>query len=218
MNTTTETTTLLESLKWRYATKRFDATKSVAGEGIEVLKQAVNLTASSFGLQHYRLLVIDNAELKAKLREASYNQPQLTEASHIFVLASKTDMSPEYIDDFISRTAAARGIALDDIKGYGEYIKGSVAGMDAETVKGWNQRQAYIALGTLLAAAAELRIDTCPMEGFENAKYDEILGLTKQGLTATVVATVGYRSAEDPTLGAAKVRLPLEEMVIEPLG
>lgn len=218
MSTITTTTSLIDALNWRYATKRFDAERKVKNEDIETLKQAVNLTASSYGLQHYRLLVIDNAELKAKLREASYNQPQLTEASHIFVLANKTEMSPEYIEDFICRTADTRSIAYDDIKGYGDYIKGSVAAMDAETVRGWNVRQAYIALGTLLATAADLRIDTCPMEGFDNAKYDEILGLTEQGLASAVVAPVGYRSTEDHTLGAAKVRLPLDEFVVDPAG
>lgn len=216
MSTITDKTTLIEALNWRYATKRFDVDKKVSDADIETLKQAVSLTASSFGLQHYRLLVIDNDDLKAKLRAASYNQPQLTEASHIFVLASKTDISPEYIEDFIQRTASTRGIAYDDIKGYGDYIKGSVGGMDAETVRGWNVRQAYIALGTLLAAAAELRIDSCPMEGFENGKFDEILGLDKLGLTASVIAPVGYRSAEDQTSGAAKVRLPLSDFVVEP--
>lgn len=216
MSTITDKTTLIEALNWRYATKRFDADKKVSDADIETLKQAVSLTASSFGLQHYRLLVIDNDDLKTKLRAASYNQPQLTEASHIFILASKTDISPEYIEDFIQRTASTRGIAYDDIKGYGDYIKGSVGGMDAATVRGWNVRQAYIALGTLLAAAAELRIDSCPMEGFENAKFDEILGLDKLGLTASVIAPVGYRSAEDQTSGAAKVRLPLSDFVVEP--
>lgn len=215
---TSTKTSLLEALQWRYATKRFDADKVVAAEDLDVLKQAVNLTATSFGLQHFRLLVIEDAELKTRLRAASYDQPQLTEASHIFVLAAKTDMSPEYVDDFIQRTAAARGLSPADLEGYGAYIKGTLASKEASFIQEWNQRQAYIALGTLLATAAELRVDSCPMEGFEVEKYDEILGLTQRGLTATVVAPVGYRSAEDQTAGAAKVRLPLAEMVIEPLG
>ncbi len=217
MSTTIAPTAIVDALQWRYATKRFDATRQVSTEDIETLKQAINLTASSFGLQPYRLLVIKNEALKAQLREASYNQPQLTEASHIFVLASKTEMSPEYIDDFIRRTADARGIALENLEGYGTYIKGAVGGKSAEDIAAWNSRQAYIALGTLLATAAELRLDACPMEGFEAAKFDDILGLAELGLTATVIAPVGYRSTEDQTNGAAKVRLPLDTFVVEPV-
>lgn len=207
--------TIIDALQWRYATKRFEEGKSVSGADIETLKQAVNLTATSFGLQPFRLLVIDDAGLKEKLREVSYNQPQLTESSHVFVFAAKKDMSPEYIEDFIRLMASERGVPYDKLEGYADYIKGSVAGKDPEFIENWNKRQAYIGLGTLLAAAGELKIDTCPMEGFEAAKYDDILGLTERGLTATVIAPVGYRSAEDQTADAVKVRLPLEEFVIE---
>ena len=210
-------TPIIDALQWRYATKRFDNSKTVSAEDIETLKTAVNLTATSFGLQPFRLLVIDDADLKQQLREASYDQPQLTESSHVFVLAAKTDMSPEYIEDFIKRLAEGRGMQYSDLEGYAGYIKGSVASKDAEFVEAWNKRQAYIALGSLLAAAGELQIDACPMEGFEAAKYDELLGLTKRGLTATVIAPVGYRSEEDKTAGAAKVRLPLEDLVIQPM-
>lgn len=216
MSTTIAPTAIVDALQWRYATKRFDVSRQVDAEDIETLKQAVNLSASSFGLQPYRLLVIEDAALKAQLREAAFNQPQLTEASHVFVLASKTKMRPEYIDDFIRRTAETRGIDLENLEGYGTYIKGAVAGKDAGAVAEWNSRQAYIGLGTLLATAAELRVDACPMEGFEASKFDDILGLTERGLTATVIAPVGYRSTEDQTNGAAKVRLPLEDFVVAP--
>lgn len=207
---------LLQSLRWRYATKKFDDGKTVSTDDIETLKTAVNLTATSFGLQPFRLLVIDDAGLKQRLREAAYDQQQLTTASHVFVFATKTDMSPEYIEDFIRRTAQERGLSYDDLAGYAGYIKGSVASKDAEFVKQWNARQTYIGLGTLLAAAAELRVDACPMEGFEPSKYDELLGLTSRGLTATVICPVGYRAEDDKLADAAKVRLPLDEFVISP--
>lgn len=207
-------TNLIESLNWRYATKRFDASKKVSTDDLTTLKTAVNLTATSYGLQPFRVLVSDDAELKAKLREASYNQPQLTESSHVFVFASKLDMTPEYIENFIRLVAKTRNVPYDKLSGYGDYIKGSVAAQDADAVKAWNRNQAYIALGTLLATAAELRIDACPMEGFDAAQYNDILGLPEKGLTAAVVATIGYRSDEDHTSGAAKVRLPLGEMFL----
>ncbi|MCP9234826.1 NAD(P)H-dependent oxidoreductase [Lewinella sp. JB7] len=203
---------LIESLKWRYATKRFDASRRLSPEQLATLKEATNLAASSFGLQPYRVVVIEDPAVKEQLREASYNQPQLTESSHVFVFAAKRDMSPEYIDSYVDRIAEVRGVPRENLDGYAEYMKGSVAGKDLESVQTWNQRQAYIGLGTLLAAAAEMGIDTCPMEGFDVAAYDRILGLEAQGLTATVIAPVGYRSPEDATQEHAKVRFPVEEM------
>lgn len=208
--------TIIDALNWRYATKKFDDSKTVSDADVETLKTAVNLTATSFGLQPFRLLVIENSALKEKLRAASYDQPQLTTASHVFVFAAKTEMSPEYIENFIRLVATERGLNYEDLKGYADYIKGSVGGMDASVVEGWNKRQAYIGLGSLLAAAGELKVDSCPMEGFDAAAFDEILGLSKRGLTATVICPVGYRSAEDKTAGAPKVRLSLEDFVIDP--
>lgn len=207
--------TIIDALQWRYATKSFLQGRSVSDADIETLKTAVNLTATSFGLQPFRLLVVNDDETKQKLREASYGQAQLTESSHVFVFAAKKEMSPEYIENFIRLMASERGIPYDKLEGYADYIKGSVAGQDPEFIENWNKRQAYIGLGTLLAAAAELKVDACPMEGFEAAKYDELLGLTDRGLTATVVVPVGFRSPEDKTADAVKVRLPLEEFVIK---
>ena len=203
---------IIDALKWRYATKRFDPTRKVSGEDLRKLMEAVNLTATSFGLQPFRVVVVSDPEMKEKLREASYNQPQLTESSHTFVFAAKTEMSGDYIDDYVRRIAATRGLPVEQVRGFGDYMKGSVTTKPQEFIQQWNQRQAYAALGTLLAAAAELRIDNCPMEGFEPEKYDELLGLKERGLTATVIASVGYRSAEDATQTHQKVRLPLEEM------
>lgn len=205
---------IIDALEWRYATKRFDENKKVSDADIETLKKAVNLAATSYGLQPFRVLLISDPAVKEQLRAASYNQPQLTESSHVFVFASMLEVTPEYVDGFIKLLADTRGIPFDAVKGYADYIKGSLATKDADFVKDWTRRQAYIALGTLLATAGELHVDACPMEGFEGAKYDEILGLTEKGLTACVVAPVGYRSAEDQTQHAAKVRLPLDEFFI----
>ena len=203
---------ITDALKWRYATKRFDPAKKVSDDDLRSLMEAVNLTATSFGLQHFRVTVVKNQSTKDRLLPASYNQPQIAECSHLFVFAAKTDMTGEYVDQFIRLMADTRDLELDKVSGFGDYIKGSLKGKSTDFITNWNKRQAYMGLSTLLAAAAELRVDTCPMEGFDPAKYDEILGLTEKGLTATVIAPVGYRSEEDATQHHKKVRLPLEEM------
>jgi len=205
---------IISALEWRYATKQFDPERTASEADIATLKQAINLTATSFGLQPFRVMVVTDQATKEKLRAAAYDQPQLTTASHIFVFAAKQGMSAEYIEDYIKMTAEQRGIPFEALKGYADYIKGSVASKDEAFVQDWNKRQAYIALGSLLAAAGELKLDSCPMEGFDPAQFDKILGLTEKGLTAVVIAPVGYRSAEDQTQHYAKVRFPLEEMFI----
>ena len=206
--------TLIDALKWRYAAKKFDTDKVVPDADISTIKQAVNLAATSFGLQPFRVVIVTDQETKTKLRAAAYDQGQLTEASHLFVFAAKTSISPEYVDDFMKLTATTRDIPLATVKGYGEYIKGSIADRDQEFILNWNKRQAYIALGNLLASAASLKVDSCPMEGFEAGKFDEILGLKEKGLTATVIAPVGYRHADDSSAQYAKVRLPLGELFL----
>lgn len=207
--------TVNDALAWRYATKKFDASKTVSDADIETLKRSVNLTATSFGLQPFRTLVVSDRELKKKLREASYDQTQVEDSSHVFIFAAKTDMDDAYIEEFGRRMAAERGIDYAEIEGYVQYMQNSVGGMELKQKQDWMKRQAYIALGSLMAQAAELRIDNAPMEGFVPAKFDALLGLTDRGLTATVMCCVGYRSEEDGLQHAAKVRLPLERMFVE---
>ena len=205
---------LLDALRWRYATKRFNPEKKVSEEQVRQLAEAVNLTASSFGLQHYRLIIVKDQDIREQLRKVSYDQPQITECSHLYVLAAKTDLSGTYVDDYMRRMAETRGVELEQVSGFGEYIKGSLSDKSQDFIVNWNKRQAYMGLSTLLAAAAELRIDSCPMEGFQPDDYDRILNLSERGLTATVIAPVGYRAAADQSQHHKKVRLPLEEFVI----
>ncbi len=207
-------TPIIEALQWRYATKRFDAAKKVSDADIKTLQESVNLAATSYGLQPFRVALITDDETKEKLRVAAYNQPQLTESSHVFVFANKLEVTPEYVDEFIRLVATTRGLDVADVQGYADYIKGSLATQDAAAIQDWTRRQAYIALGTLLATAGELKVDTCPMEGFDPAQVNDILGLPEQGLSACVIATVGYRSEEDQTQHAAKVRLPLADLFL----
>jgi nitroreductase len=205
----------IQALKWRYATKQFDTDKTVDADSIQILKEAVNLAASSYGLQPFRVFLVTDKEVKVKLREAAYGQPQLTDASHIFVFAAKNDISDEYVDDYMQRIADTRRIDVANLKGFGDTIKGSIYTQSSDDVRAWNQRQAYIALGTLLQTAAELHVDACPMEGFVPDQVNEVLGLEEKGLSAVVIAPVGHRSSADKTAKAAKVRLKLDELFTE---
>ena len=201
---------MIDSLKWRYATKKFDNTRTIAAEDLNELKEAVGLTASSYGLQPYIVLDVQNPELRAKLRDASWGQSQITDASNVFVFCAAKDMTNDDIDSFIELTANTRGLTVDTLKGYADFMKGAIGSRTQEQKHNWNARQAYIALGNLLTVAASKRIDACPMEGFDPAQYNEILGLNEIGYSAVVVAALGYRSSEDDVQHYAKVRKPLD--------
>ncbi|MEM9835946.1 MAG: NAD(P)H-dependent oxidoreductase [Bacteroidota bacterium] len=207
--------TVIDALRWRYATKKFDAHRVVPDASISTIKEAVNLAATSYGLQPYRVVLVTDPEVKAKLREAAYGQPQLTDASHIFVFATKTDMTEAYVDDYMQRMADTRGIDVANLEGFSNAIKGSVQAKGPDKIFDWNARQTYIGLGHLLMTAAIHDIDACPMEGFNPTQVDEILGLQEKGLSASVIAAVGYRSEEDQLAAAPKVRLPLDEFFHE---
>jgi nitroreductase len=203
---------LLESLNWRYATKKFDSTKKVNAEDLDKLLEAIRLSASSYGLQLFKVLVVEDKETREKLKAAAWNQSQITDASQVIVFCSYSDVTAEDIDNYISRTAATRNLDVNALAQYADFMKGTILGLDANVKQAWTARQTYIALGTLLAACAELRIDSCPMEGFDNAQFDEILGLEAKGLKSAVVATIGYRSEEDQLQYAAKVRKSKEDL------
>lgn len=207
--------TLIDSLKWRYATKKFDKNRKISSSDLAQLRQAVSLAASSYGLQPYKVLVIENAAVRARLLEAAYGQPQITDASHLFLFCHYTDVSPEKTEAFIKLTSDVTGTPVSALKNYSDLINGTVAARSPEALQAWTSKQAYIGLGTLLAAAAEMRVDACPMEGFNPAAFNEILGLPAKGLSASVLAAVGYRSAEDPAQFRAKVRKPFDQMFEE---
>ncbi|MBC6993821.1 NAD(P)H-dependent oxidoreductase [Neolewinella lacunae] len=209
---TTTSSSLLTDLNWRYATKKFDTSKKVSAEDLETIMSAVNLAATSYGLQPFRVMHVQDPAVREKLKAAAYGQPQITDADHLFVFCHLLEVSDEYVDDYIARIAAERNTDVANLKGFGDTIKGSLGNKTSQEVADWTRRQAYIALGHLLVTAATLRVDSCPMEGFDAAAFGEILGLKDQGLGAAVVATVGYRSEEDQLQHAAKVRLPLTEL------
>ena len=205
---------IIEALNWRYAVKTFDASKQLTDAQLSILTESLRLSASSYGLQPWKFIVVSNPEIRKKLRESAWNQPQITDASHLIVLAVK-NIDAAAVDAYMESVAKTRGVTMESLKGYGDMIKGSFTGKSPETLKEWAARQVYIALGTLLMVAAHEEIDACPMEGFDAKKFDEILGLDKLGLKSKVLAAVGYRSAEDKSLALPKSRFSKEEVVIE---
>lgn len=205
---------LLESLNWRYATKKYDATKKVSSEDLAILKEATKLSVSSMGLQPFKVIIIENPELRAKLAPAGYNQSGITEASQLFVFAVENNVGAKEIEAYMKNISETRGIPVESLQGFSDMIHGSVSGLDQEGRNNWSKKQAYLALSTLINTAAFLKIDATPMEGFNAQQFDEILGLEQLGLTTAVIAAVGYRHEEDAAQHYKKVRKSNEEFFI----
>jgi nitroreductase len=203
---------ITDNLKWRYATKKFNPELKITSENLDLLKKAVNLTASSYGLQPYKVLIIENTEIREKLRAAAWGQPQITDASAIFLFCNFTKVGPDKVDEYLKLRADVNNLNVSDSKDYGEMMKSMLSSLTPDQISVWTSKQTYIALGTLLAAASELRIDSCPMEGFDKEQFDKILGLEEKGLTASVLAAIGYRDEGDLFSSFKKVRKPINEM------
>lgn len=204
---------LLDSLHRRYATKKFDASKKVSADDLSTLLEAIRLSASSYGLQAYKVLVVENEAIRKQLRAASWDQSQITDASQLLVFAVETNFGEAGVDRFVDTIAKTRNVDAASLSGYAAMMKGSFK-RPKEEILAWLTKQVYIALGFGLVAAAELNIDACPMEGFDTAQYDQILGLEEKGLHAAVIMAVGYRSSEDGYQHLAKVRRCAEELFI----
>src|SRR5680860_98261 len=200
------------NLNWRYATKKFDISKNIPEVDLEQLLEAIQLSASSYGLQPYQVFVIKNPELREKLKAAAWNQPQIVDASHLLVFANLKEIDKVYVDAYLDMIADTRNQTREDLSGLENMLDNNVLKFSSEKKNQWASNQAYIALGNLLSAAANSKIDACPMEGFEAIKFDEILGLKEIGLTTAVIATLGYRSSEDKQQYAIKVRKNKEEL------
>jgi nitroreductase len=198
---------LLGRLNWRYATKKFDLQRKIGAADWTALEDALVLTASSGGLQPWHFLVVDDPAVRQKLLPAAYGQVQVVEASHLVVFAGRRQMTEADVDKFINRTAAVRNIPAETLAGYrGLLVDGIVKAKDQPAQQAWAARQTYIALGNLLAAAALMGIDAGPMEGFDPAQFDAILGLEAKGLASSVICVLGYRSPTDAYASQAKVR------------
>lgn len=205
---------LQKDLNWRYATKKFNNEK-ISDEKFQAIMDITALSASSYGLQPFRIIVVKNADVKAKLKEAAYGQAQLADSQAVFVFCGERTISKKYVDNYMERISATRGTPIEKLDGFRDTIFNTVDHLSQKDQQHWAAKQAYIALGTALAAAAEQGVDACPMEGFEREKFDEILGLEAKGLTSAVIMTLGHRSKEDTLADAAKVRIPVDELFIE---
>ena len=215
MSTALNSETLINQLNWRYATKKFDSARKINAQDWATLEQALLLTPSSGGLQPWKFIVVTDPAVRAKLTPASYGQPQINDASHLVVFTAKTGFSAADVDAHIQHVAEIQGAPVETLAPLrGMLVGGIVQSQDENARNAWARNQAYIALGNLLTSAALLGIDACPMEGFDRAQYDEILGLKAKGLATAVIATLGYRSPADKYASAPKVRFPKEQVFI----
>ncbi len=202
----------IAALEWRYATKKFDASKKLNDDQLRLLKKAFNLTASSYGLQPVNLLVIDDPVLKESLKPLSMDQDQVVDCSHLLVLCIEEDVDTAYVNQYFETVKDVRNTPDEIIKPFREYLVDHFKEASQDDVQLWASKQAYLALGNLLTVCALEGIDACPMEGFDPKAYDKKLGLADKGLKSVLLLPVGYRAAEDPFAEFKKVR---KERVVE---
>ena len=202
-----------EALDWRYAVCEFSPEKLDA-HTVETLVDAARKSASSYGLQPYKILIIGNKSVRKDLLAYSFGQQKVLDCSHLIVFAAQTDIGDHTVDRYVAQLVKTRGVPADDISSYVKHMKQALAAKSREEKRVWAHQQAYIALGTLLTAAASMRVDSCPMTGFDHQAYDDVLGLAKLGLETTAIVALGYRSARDRTSGLPKVRFDYGDMVI----
>jgi nitroreductase len=208
------TANLLENLNWRYATKKFDPSKTIAPEVWAALEDALVLSPSSYGLQPWKFLIVTSPEIKEQLKSLSWNQSQVTDCSHYVVFTIKKNLTAADVDRFVECTATIRDISVESMKRYRDLIVGDVVyGARSLNINEWATRQAYIALGNFMTSAALVGVDTCPMEGLDPVKYDRFLELPQKGFATVVACAAGYRAEDDKHATFAKVRFPNAEMV-----
>lgn len=205
----------LNSLKWRYATKKFNSSKKLNNDQLALLKEAFNLTATSYGLQPIKLLVISNQELKDQLVAHSYQQQQVADCSHLLVICIKTDVNSNYVDQKFDLEKEIRGTSESIIKDFRAFLKQTVDHSSSHELELAAKHQAYIALGNLMTVCAMEKIDSCPMEGFIPDQFDAVLDLKSKHLKSTLLLPVGFRADDDIMSQQKKVRIPLSESVIE---
>lgn len=205
---------LIDTLHWRYATKKYDPQRTIPEATWNALLESLVLSPSSYGLQPWKFFVVENPEVREKLKAASWNQSQVTEAAQYVVLAHRTDLKPTDVERYIERIAEVRQTTPASLDGFKKLLDSFIgqAGKGFDE-KAWSARQTYIALGMFLASAALLGVDTTPMEGFDPAKYDEILKLKEQGYHAVVAVAAGYRANDDAYAGLPKVRYETQDVV-----
>ena len=205
----------IDKLEWRYAVKKFDSDRSLPEEKIELLKKAFNLTATSYGLQPIKLVVLSNKQQQQELVEHSYNQQQVGQASHVLILCIENNVDEGYINSYFERIKKVRGTSEEILEPFRKSLLNDFSAKQIDEIHAWAKNQAYLALGNLLTICAVEEIDSCPMEGFVPAEYDRILELESKGLRSVLVLPVGYRAEDDMFSGFKKVRRNLSDSVID---
>lgn len=206
--------TVLEKLQWRYAVKKFDNTKFLSNEQLELLKNAFNLTATSYGLQPVKLVVIHNKEIQKELVAHSWNQRQVLDASHLLVICVPKSYTSEEVQKYFNLVQKIRNTSDEIINPFKKFLTAEIEKKTQEELLIWNKNQAYLALGNLLTVCAIELIDSCPMEGFVPEKYDKVLQLDAQNLTSVLVLPVGFRAEDDYMKDLKKVRKNIDEVII----
>lgn len=205
---------IIENLNWRYATKKFDANKKIDDATLNTILEAGNLSASSYGLQPWKIIVVKNPELREALVPHAWGQTQVAEASHLLIIARNANLSVEDVEAFIQNVATVRGIPAEALGDYKGMMVNTVSNLSAEDKDNWVAKQAYIVLGNLLNVCASLKVDSTPMEGFVPAEVDKVLGLDKLGLKSTLFLPIGFRAEVDDYQHLKKVRHSLEDTVV----
>ena len=203
---------IIDDLNWRYATKKFNPDMKISSEDFDTICESLRLVPSSYGLQPVKYIVINDKSMREKLLPLAYNQPQITAASHLIVICSYRNISPNMVGEHLSLMSETRNIPLEDLSKFGQNMDASFAKLSAEELCEWTAKQAYISLGHIMHTCANLRIDATPMEGFNKTSFDEALDLTSKNLQSVLLLAVGYRSSEDNLARLAKVRKSTDDL------
>ena len=203
---------IIEKLGWRYATKKFNSGLNVSDSKMDILKQAIQFAPTSYGLQPFQVVFVKNPEVREKLKSASWGQSQITDSSVLAIFTRKKDINESEVDSFIKNIMNTRGVPKERLTQYEAMMKGTINSLDENQKSSWIDKQIYIALGFLLNTAAVIDVDACPMEGFDRAQYDEILGLNDT--TSVVVCALGYRDETDDYQNYKKVRKTQDELFV----
>ena len=203
---------IISALNWRYAVQSFDKTKKVSDADLRTILESARLSPSSFGLEPWKFIVVENPDVRAKLAAVGYGQPKITEASHLVVVARRTDAREAIVGERIARTAKIQGVDASALDGFKQMLDGTIASRDDAALDVWNRSQTYIALGMMMETASLLGVDNAAMEGFDPKGVDEVLGLSTKHLTATTLLALGYRG-EDESATRPKVRRDFDDVV-----
>ncbi len=215
MLTETEKNDVIDALKWRYATKKFDPSRKIPDSVWSKLEESLRLSPSSFGMQPYRFVVVTDPAIKQELVGVAWNQRQIADCSHLVVFSRLKELNLEHVNRFVDIIAETRQAPKESLQALKDMMTGFVKNLSQEQLADWMAKQAYIALGNLMTVASTLQVDNCPMEGFVKEEFDRILDLPAKGCNSVVICALGYRAADDKYKDLAKVRFPSNELFIK---